>query len=205
MKHLKLLSLAITLVLACGFYPLDGSLTDADRKAAIDYLKETKSTLLKDVKGLTSEQLNFKSSPESWSIAECLEHIAFSETAIFGAVDGSLKEAANPDKRSEVKFTDDELKGMIASRTQKVKTQEAFEPKNQFGDAAGSIKAFTAKRDANIEFIKTTKEDLRNHYATFPFGTMDSYQVLIFIAAHSARHTAQIEEVMANPNFPKKK
>ncbi|MBL7873575.1 MAG: DinB family protein [Cyclobacteriaceae bacterium] len=205
MKHLKLLSLGIALVLACGFRPLDGNLTDAERKAAIDYLKETKAKLLKDVKGLTAEQFNFKASPESWSVAECLEHIAFSESAIFGAVEGSLKEAANPDKRSEVKFSDDEIKGMISSRAQKVKTQEMFEPKNQFGDAAGSLKAFTAKRDANIEFIKSTKEDLRNHYATFPFGTMDSYQVLIFIAGHSARHTAQIEEVMSNANFPKKK
>jgi uncharacterized damage-inducible protein DinB len=205
MKHLKLFTLAIALVMACGFRPIDGNLTDADRKAAIDYLKETKAKLLKDVKGLTAEQLNFKASPESWSVAECLEHIAFSETAIFGAVDGSLKEAANPDKRSEVKFSDEEIKGMISSREKKVKTQEMFEPKNQFGDAAGSLKAFATKRDANIEFLKTTKEDLRNHYAAFPFGTLDSYQVLIFIAAHSARHTAQIEEVLANANFPKKK
>jgi hypothetical protein len=32
---------------------------------------------------------------------------------------------------------------------------------------------------------------------------VDLYQVLILLAAHSARHTAQLEEVMATPGFPK--
>ena len=34
--------------------------------------------------------------------------------------------------------------------------------------------------------------------------TIDAYQWLLLLAAHSARHTAQIEEVKADPNFPKK-
>jgi hypothetical protein len=134
-----------------------------------------------------------------------LEHIAFSEGALFGMLQGTLKDAANPARRSEVKMTDEQVKGMISSRERKVKTQEAFEPKNQFGSAEGSLKEFIAKRDANMEFTKTTQEDLRNHYAVMPFATFDSYQVLIFITGHSARHTTQIEELIANANFPKKK
>jgi uncharacterized damage-inducible protein DinB len=205
MKHLKLLSLAIAFVIAAGFRPVDGTITDAERKMVIDYMKETKEKLIKDVTGLSDEQLNFKTTPTSWSVAECLEHIAFSEGALFGMLQGTLKEAANPTRRSEVKMTDDQVKDMIASRERKVKTQEAFEPKNQFGSAEGSLKEFIAKRDSNMEFTKTTQEDLRNHYAVMPFATFDSFQVLIFITGHSARHTAQIEEVMANANFPKKK
>ncbi|MFM9838833.1 MAG: DinB family protein [Cyclobacteriaceae bacterium] len=205
MKHLKLLSLAVALVMACGFRAVDGTISDAERKMVIDYMKETKERLIKDVKGLTTEQMNFKATPESWSVAECLEHIAFSEGALFGMLQGTLKEAANPARRAEVKMTDDQVKGMISSRERKVKTQEAFEPKNQFGSAEGSLKEFIAKRDGNMEFTKTTQEDLRNHYAVMPFATFDSFQVLVFITGHSARHTAQIEEVMANANFPKKK
>lgn len=205
MKPIKLLFIVAVLVLGSSFRPISGSLTDSDRKAAIDYLKETKGRLLKDVKGLTDEQLNFKASPESWSVAECVEHIAFSEAALFGMVEGALKEPANPDKRNELKMSDDELKSMITNRTQKVKTQDMFEPKNQFGNYAGSLKAYTTKRDANINYLKTTQDDLRNHFATLPFGDIDAYQAVIFLAGHSARHTAQIEEVIANANFPKKK
>jgi hypothetical protein len=36
-------------------------------------------------------------------------------------------------------------------------------------------------------------------------GTVDTYQLFIFIAAHSKRHTLQIDEVKSDPNFPKKK
>jgi hypothetical protein len=32
---------------------------------------------------------------------------------------------------------------------------------------------------------------------------MDAYQVLLLMASHSARHTLQIREVEADPNFPK--
>lgn len=205
MKHLKLLSLAFALVLTSSFRSVDGTVTEAERKMVLDYMKETKERLIKDVTGLTQEQLNFKATPTSWSVAECLEHIAFSEGALFGMLQGTLKEAANPARRSEVKMTDEQVRGMIASRERKIKTQEMFEPKNQFGSAEGSLKEFIAKRDSNMEFTKTTQEDLRNHYAVMPFATFDSFQVLIFITGHSARHTAQIEEVMANANFPKKK
>lgn len=205
MKHVKLLALAVAIVLASSFRSADGTISDAERKMVVDYMKDTKERLIKDVTGLTQEQLNFKATPTSWSVAECLEHIAFSEGALFGMLQGTLKEAANPSRRSEVKMTDDQVKGMISSRERKVKTQEMFEPKNQFGSAEGSLKEFIAKRDSNMEFTKFTQEDLRNHYAVMPFATFDSFQVLIFITGHSARHTSQIEEVMANANFPKKK
>jgi uncharacterized damage-inducible protein DinB len=205
MKHVKLLALAVAIVLASSFRSADSTISEAERKMVVDYMKDTKERLIKDVTGLTQEQLNFKPTPTSWSVAECLEHIAFSESALFGMLQGTLKEAANPSRRSEVKMTDDQVKGMISSRERKVKTQEMFEPKNQFGSAEGSLKEFIAKRDSNMEFTKTTQEDLRNHYAVMPFATFDSFQVLLFITGHSARHTLQIEEVMANANFPKKK
>jgi hypothetical protein len=32
---------------------------------------------------------------------------------------------------------------------------------------------------------------------------MDAYQFLLLLAAHSARHTAQIREVESNPGYPK--
>ena len=38
-----------------------------------------------------------------------------------------------------------------------------------------------------------------------PLGQpLDAYEWLLFVAAHSERHTKQILEVKADPNFPKK-
>jgi hypothetical protein len=33
---------------------------------------------------------------------------------------------------------------------------------------------------------------------------LDAYEWVLFVSAHSQRHTKQIEEVKADPNFPKK-
>lgn len=199
---MRKLLLFVAVLSLFGFKIADIELTDQERKFALDELTRTKENLLNSIKGLSPEQLNFKSAPTSWSIAECTEHLAISENNIWGAVDGSLKQGADPSKRSEVKVTDADLLKMITDRSFKVKTKESFEPKGATHEE--SVKDFTAKRDAHLEYLKTTKDDLRNHFAQMPFGTLDAYQVIIFMSGHTARHTAQIEEVKANPNYPKK-
>jgi hypothetical protein len=203
MKTSKILFVMVAL-LSMSFNRADTSLTADERKYAIDLLKETQDNLLKKVKGLTAEQLNFKADTASWSVAECVEHIAISENNIFGFAQMGLKEAADPSKRAEVKMTDDAIVKMIADRSTKVKTQEAFKPTGKFGSFDGTLTEFNTKRDNSINFIKTTSDDLRNHYNDFPFGKIDTYQTILFMAAHSRRHTDQIDEVMKNPNFPKK-
>lgn len=35
----------------------------------------------------------------------------------------------------------------------------------------------------------------RHHYAQFPFGAVDDFQMLLFISAHTERHVAQMQEV----------
>ena len=180
-------------------------LTEAERDYASKYLQETRDDLLKKVKGLTDEQLNFKATPESWSIAECVEHIAISEGNLFAFAEQGLQQPADPSLRKDVKINDDGIIKMITDRTHKVKTQEAFEPTNKFGSFDATIKEFKRKRDDHIKFIKTTSQDLRNHYNDFPFGKIDTYQTILFIAAHSRRHTEQVIEVMNNPAFPKGK
>ena len=116
----------------------------------------------------------------------------------------SLKEPADPSKRSEIKMTDDAVVKMIADRSTKIKTREPFEPTGKFGSFDATLTEFKTKRDNSINYIKTTSDDLRNHYNDFPFGKIDTYQTILFMAAHSKRHTDQIEEVTKNPNFPKK-
>jgi hypothetical protein len=35
-----------------------------------------------------------------------------------------------------------------------------------------------------------------------PFGTIDAYQGILFMSAHTERHVRQIEEIMDDENFP---
>lgn len=203
MKTLKMF-LLIPALLLLNFKVINPELTAAERKTAVGYLNSSKDDVLKSITGLSDAQLNFKESPESWSIKECVEHIALTETNLFEMVQGTLKEAANPSKRTEIKLSDEAVFTTIINRTHKVKAQEAVQPSGK--SLNDSVKEFLAKRDSNMRYINTTDDDLRNHFVTFPgaFGTMDSYQLIIFMAGHSKRHALQIEEVKNHPDFPKK-
>lgn len=195
----------VVLLMLFSFTTTDNTtISKAERKYALAKLKDTQKHLKEAIKGLSSAQLNFKATDSSWSVAQCTEHIAISENNLWGMFEGILKTTPDASKRSDVKLTDDQLWNMIIDRTNKVKTQEAFKPTGKFGSHENTVKEFNDKRDAHIDYMKKTSDDLRNRYATqFPFGTIDAYQVIIFITAHTERHIKQIEEVKANPNFPK--
>jgi len=62
---------------------------------------------------------------------------------------------------------------------------------------------FLKSRAQTVAFLESTP-DLRGHVADSPLGQpMDAYEWVLFMAAHSQRHTKQILEVKADPNFPK--
>ena len=196
-----LLSLA-NLVLISSTLLAQTHLSAEDRSKAIDYLKETQSAYLKVVKGLSDEQLNFRSDEESWSVAECVEHITASEQSFFDLVEMTLKTDPDPSLRSEVKLSDQEVIGIMENREQKVKTRPDLEPTDRYTGFDNSIDEFKSKRKSIIKYIKTTNDDLRNRYFDFPFGKVDSYQILLLISAHVTRHTKQIQEIIANSNYP---
>jgi hypothetical protein len=198
----KLLSLVAFFIL-CSFTLNETTLTKQEKKSAIIYFKQTQQNLIKEIKGLSEAQLNWKPADSVWSIANCVEHIAISEKNLFDWAMSTLKEPANPAKRSELKFDDEAVKKMISSRERKVKTSEAFVPNGQFGNTAQSFTVFKERRAGLINYMKTTDDDLRNHFATTPMGTLDTYQLLLFLSAHTYRHTMQIVELKSNPDFPK--
>jgi flagellar biosynthesis chaperone FliJ len=179
-------------------------LSGKERKLLVNDLKETRKDLLESIKGLNDAQLNFKASPESWSVKECVYHIALSEGNLWQMAEKALKEPANPEKRSEIKWTDEQVITMIRDRSHKVKTVAPLEPVNApYKNLDEALDDFKTKRASLIKFAKTSTDDLRNHVVQMPFGYLDCYQLLLMISAHTNRHMQQIQEVMANANFPK--
>jgi hypothetical protein len=179
------------------------SISGKERKFAASHLKDTKNDVLKSVKGLLQAQLDFKAAPDRWSIKECAYHIAIAEKDLWQMLDESLKKPANPEKRPEIKMTDDQVINMMEDRSKKIKTTESFEPKNTpFNTLDEAMESFKSLRAGHIKYMKTTTEDLRNHVIQLRVGWIDCYQLCLFMSAHSNRHTQQIEEVKADPNFP---
>jgi hypothetical protein len=177
-------------------------LSDEERATAVKELTASKDQLMQTLDGLSEEQLNFKSSAESWSVAECLEHLAISENTFHEMLQGALNIPADPSKRAEVQMKDDQLLGIIRDRSNKVKTSEAFEPSGKFGSYEQTLEALMAKRTEHIEYVKKTGDDLRNHYGQLPFGTVDAYQMILFMSGHMDRHVSQMDEIINHEDFP---
>ena len=193
----------LSLPLVFSFVATNIELTKKEREDAVNYFKETQKEVADQIKGMSENQLKWKPADSVWSITDCVEHITLSEKNLFDWAMGTLKAEANPAKRSELKRSDEEVKKTITDRSFRVKTREGFIPTGQFGDAKQTLKVFDERREALIKYVKETKDDLRNHFAESPFGLVDTYQLLLFLSAHTKRHTLQIEELKANPGFPK--
>jgi hypothetical protein len=194
----------LTTVTLFGLKSRDKALTPQEREFANQFMVTTRDTLLMDVKGLTPAQLNFKADSSRWSVAQCVEHIALAEAALTMAYQQGLQSPADPSKRDSIKYSDQQIIHFLTDRSRKFQAPEPLRPVGTFGSFQATLDSFVARRNRNIEFIKTTQADLRNHFVTFPgLGVVDDYQVVLFLISHSKRHTLQLEEVKASPGFPK--
>lgn len=181
------------------------TLTEQERERAASYLEETRKEFLAAVAGLSEEQWKFKSAPERWSIAETAEHIAHSEDTIWQLVREKLmKSPPSPDRRGETKAKDEMILKGVPDRSRKFQAPERLQPTGRWATREELLKAFETARSAEIAFLQETKDDMRSRFEEHPFlKTIDAYQWLLLNGAHGKRHTAQILEVKADPNFPK--
>jgi len=184
--------------------PTDDALSKKERKFSADLMKNTKTDLQNAIKSLSQAQLDYKPASDRWSVKECVYHIAVSEKNLWVMLEKSMKEPATPEKKKDLKVTDEQVVKMIEDRTNKVKTFPAFEPQNTgYKSLDDAMNDFKINRTAHIKYIKATSEDMRNHFVQMPFGLLDCYQLSLMIASHTNRHTQQLNEVKADPGFPK--
>ena len=177
--------------------------TQAEKDKALQYLETTKKGVLEATKGLSEAQWNFKPAPDRWSVAQVMEHIATAEDFIRGMLKEKIMMAPAGEPGRDVKKTDEGVLAMVPDRTTKLQAPEPLVPTNRFGSPDASVKHFVDSRATTADFLKSTT-GLRDHVADSPMGKLDGYEFVLLIAAHSERHTKQINEVKADPNFPKK-
>jgi DinB superfamily len=182
----------------------NSSLTKQERKLVVSELKESKSEFLKSVKDLSDEQLNFKPSPERWSIQECIYHITLAEKDLWYMLNTTMREPGTPGRSQDVKIADEDILKIGTDRTNKLKSPEALQPsKASWKSANDAISGFKTARADLIKYAKSTTEDMRDHIIPLAFGNVDAYQFLLFMSAHCNRHIGQIEEIKGDPRFPR--
>jgi hypothetical protein len=178
------------------------NLSQPDMDRGLQYLETTKKNIVDATRGLSEAQWNFKPSVFKWSVAQVIEHIAASEDLLRQMAENQIKQAPpGPDR--DLKKTDDRVLEVIPDRSRKFQAPEQLRPRNQFGSPEAALKHFLESRAKTVELLRTTP-DLRSHVVDSGLlGKVDAFERILFVAAHSERHTKQLLEVKADPKFPK--
>lgn len=178
--------------------------TEKDREFALKYLNETKADYITQLIGLSDAQLNFRAAEGRWTIAEIAEHITVVEQILFewttvGQFKPSSSKCENP-----FRIDDRMLMGAITNRAKRFTAPEPVVPNGRWKTKETLIASFEKARTVTTDFIKNNKTDLRSVFGPSPLGTVDGFQQILFITGHSERHLAQLKEVKADKNYPKK-
>ncbi len=159
---------------------------------------------------LTSSQLNWKPSPERWSVAQCFDHLLASNRGYLPIIDNVLAGYKRTFWQSMPvlpglmgKLL---IKAMDPKSTRKVKAPKRFQPAQS--DISGSIISdFIDLQKHLVDKMKSTEHlNLEKIVITSPaaafvtYSLMDAYR---FILVHEQRHFQQAKRVTEEPGFPR--
>lgn len=175
-----------------------------DREFLLGWLRRTGEAYAKALAGVTPSQWRYKPSPDRWSIADCAEHLVIAERNLFRLATAQVARIPMPEGQKRLGRAEDErLLQRMTDRTRKITAAEPELPKGAYASPADAARAFAAARAATVEWAASTQADLRgNGVKDAQGGFTDAYQFLLTLAAHTARHLAQIDEVKAEAAFP---
>jgi DinB superfamily len=196
MRLTRFLPLAAIVVRLSG-----ASMTSDDREHLLVHFQMTGKMLAEEVRGLSAAQLEYRASPDRWTIRECVSHLAVAEPdywrdlmkAVKAPGDMSGKKSANSDAN---------ILWYGIDRVVHTKTGGGHEKVETYKNLDEAISRFQTLRATMIDYIKTTNDDLRAH----SFGSralIDCWQWMLEISTHAERHIQQIREIKADPMFPK--
>ncbi len=175
-----------------------GEITQTERDQLILTLRTSMNKLEDALAGLKEYKFYKKSEPNSWSISECLEHLALAERKFPDIVKEQMSKAPAPELRSKIRIKDEEIRPRMTSRNWKARSPEVFRPSGQFKDAQAALEAIRNQRKSTIEYATSSRDALRYHYWRHPLtGQIDLYQTLLLMSAHMERHTEQIMRIRA--------
>lgn len=180
------------------------TLSQGERDYALSALHASRKLFLDSVQGLSEAQLKWKPDAKTWSVMEIAEHIVASEQFLSETAQKALASPPDPSKKkANAREMDAKILAGAADRSQKAQAPDGLVPKGRFSTIGELTSEFRKLRDRNIAFIRETSADLRSHFAPSPMGDLDVLQWYLFLAGHTERHVAQIQELKSNPAFPR--
>jgi hypothetical protein len=179
------------------------SITLEMKMQAEKYLSAARSEVIRAVEGLTADQLNFKSSPDRWSIGEIANHVGIVEGNIATRVMETFASAPAPEPGRDCKEAAMRILTLGAEPVEKISAPAQVIPQGQVG-VNEAIDTIRNHHNRSQSFLDDTAM-LRAHVIpNRAFGVLDGFDWILFIATHYERHLGQINAVKADPGFPTK-
>jgi hypothetical protein len=162
----------------------------------IQHLIATRDRLRKLCTSLSADHAQGKLSPESWSIAEILEHLALTERR---SLIGIKRALSQPESDAEtIAQTADKLliiTNRVPIRAGRIPAPESLLPSGSLGIWPGPLEAFELARANTLALAETVDSTFDHRVMAHPaLGPLTLRQWFSFTAAHSERHCLQIEE-----------
>ncbi len=185
------------------------TLEATDLEQANEYFDRTRRHIIDVTNGLSDAQWRFKSSPDRWSIAEILEHLAIVHERVFARIKEQLPTAPVPPADFDSRLVDALIFEKIPDRSIKAKAPDFIEPTGLLSPSESLHRIFRSY-ERLTEYLASTP-DLREHVLESPplrvvtngaYSVSDGYQWALTAAGHDERHVRQILEVKADPNYP---
>ena len=187
---------ALLLVSMAAVPPVE--LTPAERQRLVAHMETTAGWLADELSGLSRAQLEFRRAPGTWSILEVLDHLVMVGDIYWEDLQRAVK--AGPDRRTSANQDVDILWYGI-DRTNREIAIPTEVPKGQVTDLKAGLAAYRQHHARLLQYVKTTKDDLRSRYVERQ--RCDAYQWALLISTHEQRHILQIREIKADAKYPR--
>lgn len=173
--------------------------------AANNVANEARSTFGR----LTPSQLNWKPSPERWSVAQCFDHLISSNKGYIPVIENVLA-GHKPTLWQSMPVLPGLMgklliKSLDPASSRKIKAPKRFQPAQS--DISGSvINDFIDQQQLIVAKMKATEHlDLKKIVITSPvaaaviYSLMDAYRIIV---VHEHRHFEQAKRVTQETGFP---
>ena len=161
---------------------------------------------------LRADQLNWKPSPDKWSVGQCFDHLIVSNAEYFPIFDRVLQGAKTTNTIWESLPGLPRLWGQMLIKAvspdgaRKQKAPKILAPTTSAVDA-GIITRFIDQQERVVSYLNTiTAVDAGTIIITSPVARVITYSLLDacrVIVAHEQRHILQARRLMQLPEFPK--
>lgn len=191
-------SLIVAMVVVLRGVPAYAQITDLERQRLVAHLEMTASWLEDELSALSAAQANFRPSANAWTILEVLDHLV-----VVGPIYWKDLQGATPVGSGRAGMMNDiDVLWYGIDRTNRETAIKTEIPSRKLRDVAAGMTDYRKHHTRLLEYVRTTKDDLRRRLVGRQ--NSDAYQWAMLISTHEQRHILQIREIKSHAKYPRR-